>query len=125
MVTAVLCNREQNLPQFYRIRGGGGGGDGDGSDDQEGRSVMTRDTHRRVSSVSTPSSASSGDGADGEDLDDSSTSVESGGGTGVSGVSMTSTVADLVNSECSGGAKGDRDEEEAGYGSGMTLIPED
>ena len=78
---------------------------------------MTRDTRRRAS---TPSSVSSGD------LDDSSTSVESGGGTGVSGVSMTSTVADLVNSECSGGGgtKDDQDEE-TGFGSGTTLIAED
>lgn len=77
---------------------------------------MTSDTRRRVS---TPSSVSSGDCADCddvEDLDDSSTSVESGGGTRVI---MTSTVADLVNSECSGGAKEDEDEE-AGYGSGTT-----
>ena len=79
---------------------------------------MTRDTRRRVS---TPSSVSSGDCADCdddvEDLDDSSTSVESGGGG--TRVSMTSTVADLVNSECSGGAKEEEDEE-AGYGSGTT-----
>ena len=75
---------------------------------------MTRDAHRCANSVSNRSSVSS----------DSSTS-SGAGGTGVSGVSMTSTVADLVNSECSGGAKGDRDEEEAGYGSGMTITPED
>ena len=77
---------------------------------------MTRDTRRRAS---TPSSVSSGD------LDDSSTSVESGGGTGVGGVSMTSTVADLVNSECSGGGTKDDQDEETGFGSGTTLIAED
>ena len=88
---------ELSLLPFRRIRGGGGD---EGSDDQEGRSgAMTRSTR---SSVSSDSSTSSG-----------------AGGTGVSGVSMTSTVADLVNSECTGGPKEDQDEE-AGYGSGTT-----
>ena len=94
---------ELSLLPFRRIRGGCGD---EGSDDQEGRSgAMTRDSDRRANSVSTRLSVSS----------DSSTS-SGGGGTGVS---MTSTVADLVNSECTGGPKEDQDEE-ASYGSGTT-----
>ena len=114
----LLSNQEQFVLQFHRIRRDVDGGNDDR--DRGGGSGMTGDSHRRLSIVSAPSSVSSGDGADAGDLDDSSTSVESVSGTGVSGASMTSTVADLVSSECSEGAKEDEDEE-AGYGSGMTL----